>query len=99
MRLYPTKLCLEVDRVPWKAVMKESSKAGHSSKKSLKDAGAGHPHVLKEELVGKKTGLAEQGVFTGTQDKKKDKEGAGNPEEHKDVIRSCRKKIIRQKLS
>ena len=37
---------------------------------NLKGAGAGRPHVLKDELAGKKTGLAEQRALAGTQEKK-----------------------------
>jgi len=37
---------------------------------NLKGTGAGCPHVLKDELAGKKTSLAEQRVLAGTQEKK-----------------------------
>ena len=37
---------------------------------SLQGIGAGRPYVLKDELVGKKTGLAEQRALAGTREKK-----------------------------
>jgi len=37
---------------------------------SLKDTGAGCPHVLQDVPAGKTTGLAEQGALAGTQEKK-----------------------------
>jgi len=37
---------------------------------SLKGTGAGYPHVPQDEPVGKMTGLAEQGAFAGTLEKK-----------------------------
>jgi len=36
----------------------------------FKGAGAGCPHVLKDKLVGKKAGQAEQRTFPGTWEKK-----------------------------
>jgi len=65
--------CL-VDRVLWEAALKggpkSSGRLDNLQEGSLKDAGAGHPHVLKDKLVGKKTGLAEQRAMAGTQEKK-----------------------------
>jgi len=37
---------------------------------SLKDTGAGCPHVPQDEPAGKMTSLAEQGALAGTQEKK-----------------------------
>ncbi|GAB0209002.1 hypothetical protein GRJ2_003365900 [Grus japonensis] len=53
-----------VDRVPWEAVLKGKGEG------NLKGAGAGCPHVLKDEPAGKKTGLGEQRALAGTQEKK-----------------------------
>jgi len=38
---------------------------------SLKGTGAGCPHVMQDEPVGKMTRLSEQGALAGTQEKKK----------------------------
>jgi len=38
---------------------------------NLKGAGAGHPHVLKHELEGKKTRLSEQRALARTQKKRR----------------------------
>jgi len=50
--------------------------------RSLKGTGAGCPHVLQDELVGKMTSLAEQGALAETQVKKEGlsptEERAGN---------------------
>ena len=62
-----------VDRVPWEAVLKGKRSPGRLyilQERNLKGAGAGCPHVPKDELVGKKTGLAEQRDWAGTQEKK-----------------------------
>jgi len=37
---------------------------------NVKGAGAGHAHVPKDKMVGKTTGLAEQGALAGTQEEK-----------------------------
>ncbi|KAK4810447.1 LOW QUALITY PROTEIN: hypothetical protein QYF61_004227, partial [Mycteria americana] len=65
-----------------------------------KGAGAGRPYVPKDKLVGKKTGLAEQGAFAGTQEKKESLrplEEGGTQEDYKDVVRLCREEIRRAK--
>ena len=60
--------------------------------------------MLKDKLVGKTTGVAEQGALTGTQGKKKKtrfydlwKKGQATQEDYKDVVRLCREKIRRAK--
>jgi len=37
---------------------------------NLKSIGAGHPHMLKDELAGKKTSLAERRALAETQERK-----------------------------
>lgn len=37
----------------------------------IKGAGTGRPHVPKDKLTGKKTGLTEQQVLDGNQEKRK----------------------------
>ena len=56
----------QVDRFPWGPGLKDSGsrKAGHASG----GAGAGCPHVLKDEPAGKKTSMAEQRALAGTQE-------------------------------
>ncbi|KAK4818656.1 hypothetical protein QYF61_017264 [Mycteria americana] len=62
-----------------------------NEKEGLKGAGTGCPHVLKDELVGKKTSLAEQRALAGTQEKKRVydlwKKGQATQEDYKDVVR------------
>jgi len=57
--------------------------------------------VLKDELVGKKTGLAEQRALAGTQAKKRFydlwKKGQATQEDYKDVMKLHREKIRRAK--
>ncbi|KAK4832250.1 hypothetical protein QYF61_021602 [Mycteria americana] len=66
---------------------------------NLKGAGAGCPHVPKDEQVGKKTGLAEQSTLAGSRGKKKKrvydlwKKGQATQEDYKDVVRLRREKI------
>ncbi|KAJ7404797.1 hypothetical protein WISP_143561 [Willisornis vidua] len=69
---------------------------------NLKNAEADCPHVLKDELVGKKTGLAEQRAFSGTHGGKKRvydlwKKERVSQQDYKDAVKLCRKKIRRSK--
>lgn len=52
--------------------------------------------MLKDEPAGKKTGLAEQGAFAGVQGRNKKR--LKTQEEYKDVVKLCRKKIIKLKV-
>ncbi|KAK4832789.1 hypothetical protein QYF61_025657 [Mycteria americana] len=68
---------------------------------NLKGAGAGHPHVLKDEPAGKTTSLAEQESFGWNSGKKGVydlwKKGQATQEDYKDVMRLCREKSRRSK--
>lgn len=58
-------VCLELDCViHWKLTL------GILQEGDLKGAGGGHLHVPKDELVGKKTSLAEERALAGIQEKK-----------------------------
>jgi len=68
---------------------------------SLKDTGAGCPHVPQDKLAGKMTGLAEQGALAGTQEKRRLyhlwKKGQATQEEYRGLIRTCREEIRKAK--
>lgn len=80
-----------VGRVPCEAVLKESRKAGHSSrKKSYR-----HRSRLKDRVLWKKTSLTELRALAGTQEIKEInfsalKEGAEIQQDYQDVMRLCR---------
>jgi len=64
-----------------------------------KCAGAGHPHVPKDELAGKKTILAEQRSLSGTQENRHLwKKGQATQADYKDVVRLCREKMTSAKV-
>ena len=68
---------------------------------SLKDTGAGCPHVPQDEPVGKAIGLAEQGALAGTQKKRRAyhlwKKGKATQEEYRGLVTSCREEIRKSK--
>lgn len=79
-------------------ITKGSRKAGHNEEGNLKGTGARHLYVPKDELLGKKTFLAEQGAFAGTQVKKEFMtSGRRGRQEYKDVFRSWSEKIRKAK--
>ncbi|KAK4816829.1 hypothetical protein QYF61_023893 [Mycteria americana] len=67
---------------------------------NLKGTEAGRTHLLKDKLAGKKTGLAEERVLVGIQEKRVYdvwKKGQATWEDYKDVVGLCREKIRRAK--
>ena len=68
---------------------------------SLKGTGEGGPLVPQDELAGKTTGLAEEGVSTGTHKKRRvyhfREKGQVTQEEYRGLVRSCREKIRKPK--